>query len=321
MSFSFQNMVTLTRGRRLQSEPTQYLVLLSDEGAQDRVTLNTGNENTPIANTEQLFLSGSGYATFEDAKQAGLRWRQHVMVALAHYMVGAEFGPVAEDVAARRGYGTLGEQFYDGQKGLQVFDADEGVHFLYGEAIGEVLRPVDGFATGPLRDQLALVYVPHPQTHELAYSLIHAAHFEVNNESAHVILVTALESVIGPKRQKRDEPIPGVLAALKAVVKGTSDISDTIRQVLFNGLGQIKTESISECGRRVCGELLHGRTYRDLAPDEFFDTVYRMRNAIVHGRTPVDGRPTAEQLQEIQWPLFEFVLDLLQADLMPATEE
>lgn len=156
--------------------------------------------------------------------------------------------------------------------------------------------------------------MPRTDSHELAYSLIHAAYFDANPESVHVVLVTAIEAIIDAKRQKRGQAVDEAVAELKSAVKPRFPKSDPNQAILLNAIGMAKTEGISECGQRIAAELL-SKNYREESPADFFKTAYVQRNRIVHGYTPERGRPTKDELIDRNPALFEFVLDLVDADL------
>jgi hypothetical protein len=228
--------------------------------------------------------------------------------------IGGDFGP-ANDVEARRGDGLIGQMFYTDRPGLQVLETDTNATFMNVNLVGQVKRNLDDFLAGPLHAELEKLYVPQSDSHELAYSLVHAAHFESNPETVHVLLVTALEAVIGDRQQPRAKPVLEILNEFKAAVKQRFSKDDADRQTLLNALGNAKRESINGCGQRLAAELL-SKDYGGEPPGIFFKSVYDQRNAIVHGHSPPpDGdRPSGEELVARRAVLFEFVLDILAAD-------
>jgi hypothetical protein len=317
--YSFRNRIKLTYNKRFIADTDEAEVRLSADGAQETVVLHTPNREGTIDDATELMLSGGGYASFDEARQAGQRWRQHLMIAMAHFGTGADFGETPEDVSATKGHGLIGSQFYKDRPGLIVLEYEEGAGFLQLTADAYGKQYLTDFLTGPLQAELNKEYTPQPDSHELAYSLIHAAHFESNLEGAHVLLVTAVEAIIDPKRQNRGKPIRSTVDDFKRQVKQQFSKGDPHRDTLLNGLGRMKTEGISECGQRIANELLIGKTYLDESPGEYFANAYTQRNSIVHGRTPQEGRPTRDELQARLPTLFRFVLDLLAADSSQTT--
>ncbi|MFV8320307.1 hypothetical protein [Mycobacterium sp. 23] len=203
--------------------------------------------------------------------------------------------------------------FYEDRPGLQVLEFDSNAEFAYANCSGLVVKNMDNFLA-VLGAEMAKAYIPQSDSHELAYALIHAAHFESNSETVHVLLVTALEAIITGKRQSRGEPVQQILDEFKAVVKQRFSAADPNRDLLLRALGGAKSEGINESGSRVASDLLSNH-YGGETPAVFSRAVYDQRNAIVHGRTPEKGRPTKQELNERQAPLFQFVLDLLAADV------
>jgi hypothetical protein len=210
-------------------------VKLSAEDAAENVLLHTPNLGDPIGDATELVISGGGYGSFDEAEQAGKRWRQHLTVALARFGIGADLGP-ATDVQARRGDGLIGEQFYEDRPGLQVLEYEAGAMFLRSSVDLIRKRPLGNFLNGPLRSELEKEYVPRTDSHELAYSLIHAAYFDANPESVHVVLVTAIEAIIDAKRQKRGQAVDEAVAELKSAVKPRFPKSDPNQAILLNAL-------------------------------------------------------------------------------------
>lgn len=310
MPYSFRNRITLTQGMRFSCGSTT--VKLSAAGATENVILHTPDQEQKIEDATELVLSGGGYSTFVEAEEAGRKWRQHLVIAMARSGIGAEFGPV-DDVEARRGHGLIGQMFYEDRLGLQVLQFDANAEFMNANCSGLVLKNLDNFLA-VLGVEVEKTYIPQRDSHRLAYALIHAAHFESNPETVHVLLVTAVEAVIASKRQSRGEPVRQILNEFKTVVKQRFSAADPNRDLLLRALGGAKSEGINESGSRVASELLSNQ-YGEETPAVFSRAVYDQRNAIVHGRTPEEGRPTGQELNERQAPLFQFVLDLLAADV------
>lgn len=166
-----------------------------------------------------------------------------------------DFGP-ATDVEARRGHGLIGQMFYQDRPGLQVLEYSPDASFMEATVAGPVGKMLDEFLTGPLRVELEKSYVPQSDSHELAYSLFHAAHFESNPETVHVLLVTALEAIVGKRRKKRDISVAKILDEFKGVVKDRFSGTDPNQRRLLNALGNAKSEGINDCGQRIASELL-----------------------------------------------------------------
>ena len=222
------------------------------------------------------------------------------MIAMARFYMGADFGEANNVTAITSG------------PGLQVFEGSGVTSWVWAPDV-RVQEHLSQFLAGPLRQELDKPYVPQNDSHELAYSLVHAAHFDSNPETAHVLLVTALEAIIGAKRQKRGQAVQEIIEEFKTAVKQRFPTADPNRCILLNALGNIKKEGINECGKREAGELL-SENYHEESSADFFNTVYNQRNKIVHGYTTEAGRPTRDELINRKLALINFVLDLLDAD-------
>lgn len=126
MTFSFRNRFRLNQGTRFASDLPS--VELSEPGGSETVLLHTPNLEDKIDDAIDLVLTGGGYATFAEAEDAGRKWRHQLMVALAKFDIGADFGD-ADDIEPKFGDGTIGSQVITDKLGLQVLECDESVVF------------------------------------------------------------------------------------------------------------------------------------------------------------------------------------------------
>jgi hypothetical protein len=68
-------------------------------------------------------------------------------------------------------------------------------------------------------------------------------------------------------------------------------------------------ETITEVGRTLAGK--SDQDYDGLSPQDFFESCYGARSALVHGSTDREKRPEPQEVQRRIPHLQQFVLDLL----------
>jgi hypothetical protein len=153
---------------------------------------------------------------------------------------------------------------------------------------------------------------------QLAYSLFHASYFEDNEETRHILLVTAIEAMLPPKRKLPDN-IVGVLDKLMARLDEIDPRVDNIRERLARILEESKFEGIARRGRSLVG-VLGTERFSGEKPKDYFQRMYDWRGFLVHGNL---DRPTYVELETELRELRRFVLALLDqmvfGERMPTT--
>jgi hypothetical protein len=191
MTFSFRNLIRLQDNKRLNIEAESYD--LTDENDAERVVLQTGEQGKQIKEVGLVSFGGRGYADFESALAAGIKWRQIVSSVLARLATGAEFADqerenlvpqtVHPDFVAALGLDAT-QLWYKDRIGLLIFETDPPARFVFlsAKGVGQEDFPVHAPAwisaaqsrhSGEWNDEL-----------KLAYQLVHASLTNSRNHEA-----------------------------------------------------------------------------------------------------------------------------------------
>lgn len=311
MTYSFRNRFEVNK-HIFQADDDEYL--LADTPAEGKVVLRAARPNERISETNELAVEGSGYPDFDAARQAGRKWRQCLIAALALDTKAAEFGDDDEQRLALewdsvatnpsdifRSIGIKGgDRVAQDRIGLLVFKTEPPARFaVFAMGTPTISLGIDAFLEGPLKAARERTYAPWDERQKLAYALVHSALFDAEPETRYIQLVTAIEALL--PGTKRPPDVLGVLENLKETVRNMDDIGDETRSRIIQILGD-KRESIARRGEAFVSKL--EKRYDGMTSAQFFRDCYKKRSDLVHGNLPV---PDVEQYQR----LLEFVLDLL----------
>jgi hypothetical protein len=299
-TWCFQNRILLG-DKPLHSDAKQQV--LSDDGT-IKVTLEVAL-GANFTESTALALRGVGYSSSDEAHRAGRIWRQHVAMAFAKGVLGADLDPLPLP-----GPRPSTERPVDpAAPGLVVYPS--GIRFE-GLAGGHAERPIDAFITdlADVRESVPAAF-PDRADLELAFRMFHLSLMVSNIDAQYILLVTAVEALIPDKRPKRDDkPLVEALDQLTAYAKQPNQFTGPVREKLLSLLAEAKRQSISEIGMRIARRITD-RTYNDLSPDAYFQRAYGIRSRLVHGgldgQAPVDRQMVFEDTQVLR----RFVADLL----------
>jgi hypothetical protein len=335
MTFSFHNRIRLQDNKRLDIGADRY-DLTTGAGDAERVVLQSGIQDQRIKDVGELFFGGRGYADFESAFAAGIKWRQIVSAVLARLATGTEFGDHERENLQPQtvdpGFvATLGldatQLWYKDRIGLLVFETDPPARFGFLSADGmgfdnfplhapALISAAQGRHSGEWNDELTL-----------AYQLVHASLTDSRNHEARFILaVTAIEALI-PYRER----IPEVVAILDSLISHVNnmpetgsrrhrfrlrrhrfpEIDDETRNVVLRLLDSDKFDSVRSFGLKLSDRLT--RNYAGMSPRKYFDYVYGTRSDLAHGNLRNVPRLSRDALNQEFTELWNFVLDLLEA--------
>jgi hypothetical protein len=313
VSVSFRNRIILSSGLAAPEEVTERAL-----SPDSRVVLYGPGPDEPIHNAIELRLYGWNYPTPNEALVAGRLWRDHVLIAFAHFGIGVEIGSDDETaVIPEWGFGP--PYFFvppdlkmrDVPK-LLIFPTDQEPQWSGLAGHPRSLLLLSAFMTGPI----AWV-TEHPcsldRQQQLAYSLFHAALVQSkpeasNPEAAYILLVTAIEALLPPAQQLPGD-IVTVIDTLKAKLDESDDVSEDIRNRVARLLDDDKYESISRRGRQLVRIHLGSERFgNNEKPQDYFMRSYGLRSELVHGNL---DRPTFDELMAELPELRRFVLALL----------
>lgn len=145
LSYTFRIRFNRSPHNTIQSEAPELIVSVPDK----RITVSLRNPKTdqPIKDADQLVLLGEGYSSEQEAVDAGIRFQNALMVALARVRIGADFGGrAAKGMYTEYGLkmleGQIGQRVLNNVHGLTVFPSDPKPRFVSLNPLGiRGLRP------------------------------------------------------------------------------------------------------------------------------------------------------------------------------------
>lgn len=294
------------------------VVLSAPPTSPDRVALfGYGRPPVSIATTNHLVVEGAAYASLEDARDAGERWRGILERALAAGNLGADFGDtgptsVLTDAGAELLSRQTGERVVNDVHGVATFEGEPRPLFVSGSATATV---------GQSGDRV-LRLIAHADDsgrrfdnrQRVAYNLFSASIGLEPADARFVMLMMAVETMIEP------EPRPAASRTLvEELIADTNGAGlDSAERASITGtLRWLFDESISQAGRRLA-RTLGEQTYAGRTPPKFFTDCYSVRSNLVHGHVP---RPTFETINGLVPELERFTRDLLVGDLIAVVDE
>lgn len=278
-------------------------------GTGNVVRLVSHPDGTPIVEAKALVLKGGGWPDEASARCAGEHACRALALALAKLGVGADFGRPAsgwhfspayiEAVSRERGDRVLADE-----SGLMVFETSPPPRFLSGSASGYVGTPPEKLAR--LLPRAFAHARPLTPKEQLALDLYNAAFFEASVDARFLTLVTAVEVLLEP--QPKSDAGRRHVEHLMDLTRTAADLAAGERASLLSTLGWMRSESISQTGRRMARTRLGDRQYHGMTPPEFYTHVYDIRSKKVHGAVPP---PSNDAIGAIVHPLLMFVCDLV----------
>jgi hypothetical protein len=265
---------------------------------------------TPIGQSDQLVISGTGFSSPEAAHKSGERWIDVVILGFLRSNVRADFLTrrhfahlnATEGVAwARELFGVGSEvEIINDRAGVMVLEDGVDARFYSGTATASVTTP-SANVLAQIMDANRSVR-PNPRS-RLAFDIFSAAATMPSSDSQLLTYVMALEALIDPKPISDDAVV--LLDQFAArVVDAPLEASE--RESLINRIRNLKTESIGQAGRRLARRL-EGTEYLGRDPVAFFGYCYTLRGKLTHG----GSRPPLEDVHMAAAHLQSFVRDVI----------
>lgn len=278
MSYCFRFKVRLGARSRLDLEDDQSLVLRDHTVGSVTMTRSTG---TSSSNGCEFAVTCRSFPTAEAAQEAGDATRDRLRTALAAAGLPMDFG----ERRPRSSFTQIALTEMEAVGGRRVMnDAYETLVFEEGH-VDPLFAAIEGGNLSVTRrsESLADCYeeaqandwrLTEKQT--LAYDL-YAASFEETNPDARLVLLTsALEAL--SHRESRSEEAKGFLQETLERLYSSS-LSKEEKRALAQGIGQLRTESISSAGRRLAKSSDAEAGGRGEA---VFKRAYQIRSRLVH---------------------------------------
>lgn len=248
-----------------------------------------------IKGAERLYISGKGFDSENNARNAGLRTQSALLLASAESRIGANCGQ--DKISARlapflkdKAKAEHGITLHDDVHGLFVYP-DTGADRFFGlKAEMTVGRSAERFLKSfqNFAEQAPLF----TERQYIALELINSSHFELTGRARLLTLVTAMEVMCEAKESSG--PIKDIVSvAMKAVA---AQAIGRERDIVLSRISEIKKESIKGACKSSVGALLGEEAA------EKFGRLYDVRSEIVHGGKYVEEVETfANEAYDLTW--------------------
>ncbi len=286
LSYMFWLRFNVSKGNSLNSDATE----LELEAPPDCTSLFLApvNENEAIRDAKRLRVEGRGFDSAEAAREAAELVQGHLIAAFARLRIAAEF-------ADRPDRGRMSTQLLKmvsdktGQPavndGVGIFVAPEGkmptlMSFSASAAITLGKKVTD---LPVLMAEAEHHGIAPTAGQRLAYDLYVSSHRQVSAESRFLMLMMALEQLIGQK--KRPNALQQIIDDVEAALEEDLGLCETELASFRGSLRHLRQESISRAGQRLA-KAVEDKEYDGRDPVTFFKDCYEIRSALVHGGTP-----------------------------------
>ena len=250
-----------------------------------------------------------GFHSEEEAQAAGIPVRTALMLAGVLLGVGIDVGPdrvvnptnanafsfewpgslpgVKVSPLAKLKDGQPNERFHPDVHGLQVVpEIKEGVMLFGFLRFG---RPVVRVSVAAFEKKVAEGYAlskPLTKKQTLAARLYNESHFFHSSDTARFLtLISAVEALV-----KRSAGSPAVVISVGRMIEMTAaatDLGESERQSLVNGLKNLKQESVGSACRTLVSEHCGEPAAKD------FTRAYKIRSKLLHTGEPLSGTDLA----------------------------
>lgn len=276
------------------------------------VWMKSMTEGVSLNAADAIALRGDGYATEDDARRDGNRWRDSLQVSFARTGIGADFGERAPSSFATNYFlsqleAQTGVRVLNDLPGVQVFPTDRDVRFISSNATG-AKSPQAERLTAALA--LALRTGPHhSDTQTLAFDLYSGSFFQPSPDARLLMLMMALETLLtlDPRPEPSREHVAKLLRATEE-----AGLPESERASLVGSLNWLMDESIGQAGRKLASTL-GDRKYMNMTPVKFFNHCYSLRSRLAHGAVP---RPDRSEVAVAAANLEIMVAHLLSGSLL-----
>ena len=281
-----------------------------------QIVLKAREHGVTIEKSKSLVLQGAEWATPEDAEKLGRFYADILARACARLRLGADFG----DRAATSWFTEAGLETLSQQAGKTVLNDVHGL-MVY-ERSG---RPNLVFASMAARgergvslEQFLSVFAsalsrPRDLTDKERASLLlfNSSFFPDSPDSRFMLLIMATEALI--EQRPQSDNIQKMIRGFITAVGMDAELEPDEKIALKNGLGNLRTESVRQAGRRLVRERLGARSYKGMPANEFFEYCYGLRSTLAHGNLPL---PTRDEVSGAAAQLEVMLSDLLSGDLL-----
>jgi hypothetical protein len=307
MHYSFRIRINRSNLNFINSDLTE--VRLPAQDARFALFLRSAIHEKSMKEAEQLVLAGEGFTSEEAATEAGRRFEDVFMIALAKGRIGADFGDRAPKSffteVGLRAFFPPGERLTrNNAHGLMVYPSEPKAQFVawgpHSLMTGMTLETFHAeFGAAAERNRKLT------DRERVAFVLFNSSFFQPGADARFLLLTMAIEVLIEPA-QKSSEAMQLVDGLIEQTQKSAVQRSE--KDSLIGSLKWLRDESITKAGQRLAREKLGDKCYEGLSVGDYFANIYSIRSRLVHGNVPL---PTFEEINTVAAQLEVFVSDLL----------
>lgn len=309
MHYSFRIRINRSNRNFINSDLTEVRLASQETGL--TLFLRSAIHKTSIKEADHLVLAGEGLRSEEAASEAGQRFEEAFMIALAKGRIGADFGDRAPKSFftehGLRGFFPSGERpTLNNIHGLMVYPSEPKPQFA--------ALPPPTLMTGITVETFQAEFGAAAERNRkltdrerIAFVLFNSSFFQPGADARFLLLTMAIEALIEPA-QKSSEAMQLVDGFIEQTKKSAVQRSE--KESLIGSLKWLRDESISKAGQRLVREKLGDKCYEGRSAPDYFADIYSIRSKLVHGKRPF---PTFQEINAKAAPLEVFVSDLLTA--------
>ena len=310
--FSFRIRFVRSPRHTLNIESTQ--LELNVKGSPSPIILCSKSEGKAIQESNELILKGSGWASEDEAENAGKKYTDALVFSLACLRVGADFGVRApKSVITNYGLAMFenlsGRRMLKDVQGTMIYETNPPPLFLSTKA--EFLRGIakDSFEKAFL---YAINNPPNFTDRErLSLELYNASFFQESIDIRFLLLMMAIEAILEPSI--RSSVSKEHVENLIKITLESATLSQEEKESINGTLSRLYKESIRQTGKKLANERLGSRQYGNQSASSFFSYCYDLRSKLVHGDFP---RPALDDVNKATGALELFVRDLLSGPVL-----
>jgi len=308
-NYHFRVRFRLPNERLLDSEE-QSLDLHSPTGRGTYVLEAVGGES--LKKSQWLLIKdvGEGFATEDEAAEAGRHVKNAVMWWGAKERVGVDVGKDSTDAVVTQTWidqvrEEQGIRLLNELHGLQVYDEDPELptQFVWSSVDAKLRKGINVFEQS-FREAVDLG-LEFTDRETLAFELYGLSHFESAERARFLTLIIAIESISKPNARS-----PEAVEHVEKLIELTRDSTLPYSEIrsMEGSLNWLKGESISKTGRDLVEKVLGSKEYGGKVAKRFFQDCYDVRSDLVH-----EGKPSDDTviLRTLVGELDKLVADLL----------
>lgn len=257
-------------------------------------------------------IIGYGFTTEELALRGAKQARSALLFCMVESRIGVDCGDgTMRSVITNAGIELLqqelGIQIRNDIHGIDVYQHSQELKFARMDAEMIVGKSATQFAQ--LFAQKFTSKISVSEKIIVATELYGSSWFDITPRSRFITLVTAIEALLEPASRPRN-----VISLLEKFAQKVDEYDETelnkdAKDILKNGLGFLKTQSISQAGRELAYKLLGNKQFNGKDASKFFSYCYNIRSKILHE----GSQPSGVNVEQLVTHLEEFVSSMLLA--------